>query len=802
MKTLLARLRRDRASLPLPRSAQEILPIQRIWADGIFLSGGQFSKSWKFPDVNYTVAADSDKEAIFRAYGDMLNSLDSEITAKITVCNRRIHREVFERDSLLPLQEDDLDVYRREYNAMLLERATSGNRMLRERYITLSLHRRDIAEARLAFSRMGTELAARFSAMGSTLEELDAQERLRVFHDFFRAGHEVDFSFDLQEAMRLGRHFADDVCPIGVECHADHLRLGEKYARVLFCQGYPSFLRDDILCVLTELPRNLFLSIDILPVSTDEAVREVESKLLGAETNIANWQRKQNRNQNFSADVPYDLEQQRKETREFLDDLSSRDQRMLYTVLTLVHLADSKAELDADTDALRAAARQRLCTLTTLRFQQLEGLHTALPFGLRRVDTLRTMTTESAGALLPFRAQEVVHPNGIYHGLSPVNRNLIFVDRRQLLNGNGCILGVSGSGKSFFGKMEIVPLVLRGGADVLLIDPEAEYLALTERLGGEVIRVSASSPHHINALDMARGYGDENQPLALKSEFLLSLFEQLYLAGNPLGAEGQSLQPRQRSILDRCVGEVYAGYLRSGYTADPPTLHDLHDALLRQPEPEAKALALDVELYVTGSLNTFAQKTNVSLDRSLIAFEIRELGSALQPLGMLVILDAIYNRLLQIQQKGRETWIFVDEAYLLFRSPYSANFFYKLWKRIRKQNGFATAITQNIDELLRSETARLMLANSEYLVLLNQAASDREQLSSLLHIPDAQLSYVKDAPPGQGLLKCGGCIVPFADRFPRDTQLYRLMTTRPSDLYDSPLEGGSHAKNAETRPDD
>ena len=592
----------------------------------------------------------------------------------------------------------------------------------------------------------------------------------------------------------------------GMELHADHLMLGDQYARVLFCQTYPSFLLDRTVRELASLPANLVLSIDLIPVSTDEAVGEAEKKLLGAETNITNWQRKQNQNNNFSAVVPYDMEEQRNEMREMLSDLRTRDQRLLFAVVTLVHIADSKAQLDGDTDSLQALGRQRACQFTTLRYQQLEGLNTALPYGVRKIDTFRTLITEAAGVLMPFSAQEVVHKNGIYHGLSPINKNMIFVNRRQLLNGNGCILGVSGSGKSFFGKMEIVPLMFKGGVDILILDPEAEYLALTQQLGGEVIHISASSPHHINVMDMARGYGDESNPLILKmkSEFILSLFEQLYLANSPTGGAQQTVQsPRQKSILDRCVANVYREYLRSDYTAQPPTLHDLHAELLRQPEPESKALALDVEMYVTGSLNTFARQTNVNLESSLIAFEIRELGSALQPLGMLVILDAIYNRLLTNRQKGRETWIFVDEAYLLFRSPYSANFFYKLWKRIRKQNGFATAITQNVEELLASDTARMMLSNSEYLVLLNQAPTDRALLSSVLHIPDAQLSYAVNVPQGQGVLKCGSAIVPFVDHFPTDTQLYRLMTTKPSDLCGTTEEGTEpHDERKDTQKDE
>ena len=458
---------------------------------------------------------------------------------------------------------------------------------------------------------------------------------------------------------------------------------------------------------------------------------------------------------------------------------------MLHMVLTLVHMADSKEELDADTRTLVSTGNKLAYHFSTLRYQQMEGLNTALPYGLRKIDTLRTITTEPAATLTPFHAQEIAHRDGIYHGLSPVSKNMIFINRRQLMNGNGCILGVSGSGKSFFGKLEIVPLLLKGGVDILILDPEREYTALVEQLGGEVVHISASSPQHINVMDMVRGYGDEANPLVMKSEFILSMFEVLY-------KQRQELSIRDMSLIDRCVRNVYRDYLRSDYTLQPPTLHDLYNELCAQPEPEGQRIALDVEMFVKGSLNTFAQQTNVDLNSALIAFDIRELDSTLLPLGMLVVLDAIYNRLLRNQRQGRETWIFVDEAYLLFQYPYSANFFYKLWKRIRKQNGFATAITQNVEELLKSDTARMMLANSEYLVLLNQADSDQEELARLLKIPAEQLSYVDNVPQGHGLLKCGSHIVPFEDHFPTDTQLYRMMTTKPSDLYTVQKEETNH----------
>ena len=328
-------------------------------------------------------------------------------------------------------------------------------------------------------------------------------------------------------------------------------------------------------------------------------------------------------------------------------------------------------------------------------------------------------------------------------------------------------------GKSMSAKEEIVQIALSTEDDILILDPESEFGYLTEALGGEVIRISATSDTHINALDMDRAYGDERNPIVSKSEFVLSLFEQLIGDG--------MVTAKEKSILGRCTEQVYLPYIRNGYKGTPPTLQDFYRLLQMQPEPEAQGLALSSELFITGTLNTFARHTNVDTQARIIAYDIRELGEQLMPLGMLVTLDAIYNRVIQNWKKGRRTWIFCDEFYILFRYEYSANFFYKLWKRIRKYNGLVTGLTQNVDELLRSDTARLMLANSEFLVMLNQSATDRAELAKLLNISDNQLGYVTNVPAGCGLIRCAGNIVPFTNSFPKNTKLYKLMSTNPSE---------------------
>ena len=774
IKTLQNTLKQDKERFAVPRSVQDIIPIRRIWPDGVFQFGSKYSKTLRFSDINYAIASKEDKTAMFLSYSELLNALDTGSTTKITINNKRLDRRNFEQEILIPPKGDDLDGGRKEYNAMLLDKVTdSSNSVVQERYITLSVHKKNVEEARAFFDRTVHDASSRLNHMDSRCEELDAADRLHILHDFYRVGEESEFRFDLRENMKNGRSFKDAICPDSMEFQKDHFRLNDRWGRVLYLQGYASYIKDSMIAELCDMDRSLMLSIDILPVPTDEAVREIQNKLLGVETNAANWQRKQNAANNFSAVLPYDMEQQRKETKEMLDDLTNRDQRMMFGLVTMVHLADTKEQLDSDTETILTTARKHLCQMSVLRWQQKDGLDTVLPYGLRRIQAIRTLTTESTAVLIPFRAQEIMQTGGIYYGQNAVSKNMIVADRRKLLNGNSFRLGVSGSGKSFSAKEEIVSIALSTNDDILILDPESEFGFLVEALGGEIIRISAASNTHLNALDMDKAYGDERNPLIEKSEFILSLFEQL------VGAGGVSA--KEKSILDRCTYDVYREYMANNYEGAAPTLKDLYHSLLKQPEPEARGLALSSELFITGSLNTFAQHTNVDTKARIIAYDIRELGEQLMPIGMLVTLDAIFNRVIQNWKKGKTTWVFADEFYLLFRYQYSADFFYKLWKRIRKYNGLVTGLTQNVEELLRSDTARLMLANSEFLLLLNQSSTDRDELANLLHISDTQLGYITNVSAGCGLIRCAGNIVPFENSFPRNTRLYQLMTTKPDE---------------------
>lgn len=777
IKTVNNTMKQDKEKYQIPGKVQDIIPVRTVYSDGIFLSGkGKYSKTFRFRDINYAVASRSDKEMMFLEYSELLNAFDSGATTKITINNRRLNRLDFENQILIGMKNDGLNEYRKEYNSMLLDKATGSNAIVQDKYVTVSVSKNNIEDARVYFSRIGADLVAHFARLGSQCTELDAEERLRIIHDFFRTGEETYFNFDMKDHMKKGHSFADYICPDSYENHDSYFKIGGRYGRVLLLRDYASYIKDSMVAELTGINRNLMLSIDVIPVPTDEAVKEVENRLLGVETNITNWQRKQNMNNNYSAVVPYDMEQQRKESKEFLDDLTTRDQRMMFAVVTIVHTADSKKQLDNDTEEILTTARKHLCQMTTLRYQQLDGLQTAVPFGVRKIDAFRTLTTESLAVFMPFRVQEVYDKHGIYYGQNVISKNMMIADRRKLLNGNSFILGVSGSGKSFTAKNEITNLMLSTDADIIILDPEREYSPLVRALGGSVIEISATSPNHINAMDMNKDYG-EVDPVIEKSQFLQSLCEQI-IAGHHF-AKGQ------QSIIDRCTENVYRYYKQGNYMGTPPTLADFRDELLRQPEPEAHSLALELELFTRGSLNTFAKQTNVDTGNRLICYDILELGEQLRAIGMLVILDSIINRITANRIRGKETFIVIDEIYLLFMHEYSAQFLFKLWKRVRKYGAFCTGVTQNVDDLLQSHTARTMLSNSEFIVMLNQAATDRVELAKLLNISDLQLSYITNVDAGHGLIKVGSSLVPFANKFPRNTKLYRLMSTKPGEeLFD------------------
>ena len=815
--------------------------------------GTRHSKSWRFADVNYAAASDEDRESIFRSYQSVLNALPTDAAAKITIFNRRMNHADFERTVLMKPHGDALDRYRTEYNRILTDQVGAGNNLVQEKYVTISIPQRKIEESRAYFRRVDANLTQSFGRLDSGAWEISMQERLRLLHDFFRPGEEELFSYEQASVLRRGMDFRDLICPDGLRFRDSYFEMGDKFGRVLFLKDFGSYLRDDMIADLSAISRSLVLSIDILPIPTDEAVREVQSRILGIETDITRWQQRQNDKNNFSASVPYELEQLRAEAKEYLDDLTVRDQRMMFAVVTLVHIADTLEQLNADTETLRTIGREHSCHFATLYYQQEDGLNTVLPYGLRRIKALRTLTTESTAVLMPFRAQEIQDAGGICYGVNAVSKNLLICNRKRLISAHAFYLGVSGSGKSVSMMNTVLPYGLRrikalrtlttestavlmpfraqeiqdaGGIcygvnavsknllicnrkrlisphafylgvsgsgksvgmkntvasialstndDIIIIDAEREYGDLVRALGGEIIEISPSSPHHINPLELGEGYDADENPIAVKAEVITSILEQQMGAGTLTGSH--------KSIIDRCTANVYRPYLKSRGKRPAPLLTDWRNEVMRQVDPEAREIALAAELITEGSLNVFAHAGNVNMDSRIIALDLYEMGEQLRPTALVVTLEAIQNRVAANRKRGKFTWVFIDECYLYFKYKYSADVLYRAWKRWRKYGAPLTAATQNVEECLKSETARLMLANSEFLLLFNQAATDRAELGKLLRLSDTQMGYVTNVEAGHGLLRMGGALVPFVNTIPKDTELYRLMTTTPNEKF-------------------
>ena len=580
--------------------------------------------------------------------------------------------------------------------------------------------------------------------------------------------------------MKKGHHARDIVMPDFVERDMDHLNISGKFSRTLYFSpvSYPTFFRDDTFTELSRMNKTMVISFDLVPLLMEEALKMVDSISLGLETDISNWQRRQNQNNNFTANLPFHFENRRKELNEYYDDLNNRNQRMYLGLVTVLHFADSKEELDSDTEMLKRTAQGKLVKLVNLTFEQEDGICTAIPFGVNRfldgnAPKMKTFTSEGLAIHTPFSVQEISHKNGIYYGVNPISRNLILVNRKELQNGNGIFLGVSGSGKSFAVKKEIINIFLSTEDDIIIIDPESEFAPLVKAFGGEVAVISPDGKNNINALEITK-YGEEKDPLKIKSDFILSICEQL------MGNVGL----REKSIIDEAIRRVFEPYIRAGFKGVNPTLITLREELLRMKTEIANDIALQLQLFTVGSQDTFAHQTNVDIQNRLVCYDIRQLGENMKTMGMLIIMDNIISRISKNRAKGKNTWLYVDEFYLMLRQNYTAQAFDELWKRVRKYGGLGTSATQNVNVLLESSMGRNMVSNSEFIVMLNQSGKDREDLAELLGINEKQMKYITNAQKGCGLMKVGDSLIPFVDNFPKENPLYKYMTTKLDEVME------------------
>lgn len=771
IKSLSKLKKQNKEKFRIPRSAQDIVDVDVIYKDGIFVKGNNYSKVFRFQDINYSIASKDDKMGLFLDYSELLNSFDSSALIKITINNRKIDLTEFKDNVLIKMQNDSLDEYRNEYNEMMYDKIKDTDEIVQEKYITITIYKNNITEARSTFNRYSSELGKYFSKLGTYCQALDTQERLKILHDFYRNGQEEYFFFDMNDSAYKGHHFKDAICPIAPVFKHKHFKLDNRYGRVLYLSNYANYIKDSFVSELCSLNKNMIYSMDLISVPTDEAVKEVERKLLGVETNITNWQRRQNANNNFSAVIPYDMEVQRKESKEYLNDLTARDQKMMFACITVVHLADSMEELERDSETLMSIARKYMCELTPLAFssRQLDGLTSCLPIGNNKLNIQRTLLTESVAVFIPFRAQEIMDKHGIWMGQNSITNNLIMCNREVLQNPNSFILGVPGAGKSFLTKEQIIFIALATNDDIIICDPEGEYSALVRELGGQVHELYAGSKDHLNAMDMEEGYGESGNPIGDKSQFIMSLLDQNSKNG---------ISEEEESIIDRCVTETYR-YCDNNEVI--PTLKVLRTILLDQPERQAKSLALKLELFTEGNLNIFAQPTNVERTNRITSFDIRRMQKQLKKFGLSVITDTMINRVNRNWQMGRRTHLFYDEIHVIFENDAAAEFLDCAWRQFRKRDAYPTGITQNVRYLLESEKGSTMISNSEFVVMLNQSYKDREQLGELLNISEEQMNYITNAKEGCGLIRYGSALVPFINQFQKNTKLYRLMTTKPKE---------------------
>ena len=758
------------------KSAQDSIPYKHIFPDGICHVGDKlYTKTLQFGDINYQIAQNEDKTAIFESWCDFLNYFDSTIKFQLTFLNTTANAKDYEKSIFIAPQADDFDSIRTEYTEMLHNQLSRGNNgLVKTKYLTFSIEADNIKIAKPRLERIENDLWNAFKRLGVQLTSLDGRERLRLMHNILRMGGNDPFAFEWKWLASSGLSTKDFIAPSSFEFkEKGTFRTGDKYGAMSFLQILAPELNDRVLSDFLEMESNLIVTMHIQSVDQMKAIKTIKRKITDLDKMKIEEQKKAVRSGYDIDIIPSDLATYGGEAKKLLSDLQSRNERMFLMTFLVLNTADSKKELDNILLQASGIANKHNCTLIRLDYQQEQGFMSSLPLGKNLIPIQRSLTTSSTAIFVPFTTQELFQSGGeaLYYGLNALSSNLIMVDRKQLKNPNGLILGTPGSGKSFSAKREITNVFLITTDDIIVCDPEGEYFSLVQRLKGQVIKISPTSSQYINPMDINLNYSEDDSPLALKSDFILSLCE-LIVGGK------DGLTPVEKSIIDRCVTLVYAEYLADPTPAKMPILGDLYDALGRQEEKEAKHIRSALEIYVTGSLSVFNHQTNVDIQNRLVCFDIKELGKQLKKLGMLVVQDQVWNRVTVNRAEKRSTRYYMDEFHLLLKEEQTAAYSVEIWKRFRKWGGIPTAITQNIKDLLSSREVENIFENSDFVYMLNQAAGDRQILAKQLNISPHQLSYVTGSGVGEGLLFYGNVILPFVDKFPKNTELYSIMTTK------------------------
>jgi len=761
------------------KSAQDSIPFERMFPDGICrVKPGYFTKTIQFQDINYQLNQNEDKTAIFDGWCDFLNYFDSSVKFQLSFMNMAANKDTYGKSIIIPPQGDAFDNIRQEYTEMLRNQLARGNNgLIKTKYLTFGIEAENVRTAKPRLERIETDILNNFKRLGVSASPLNGKERLAIMHGMFHMDERLDFHFSWDWLAPTGLSVKDFIAPSSFEFRTGKVfGMGKKIGAVSFLQILAPELNDRMLADFLDMESSLIVTMHIQSVDQTKAIKTVKRKITDLQKMTIEEQKKAVRSGYDMDIIPSDLATYGNEAKKLLQELQSRNERMFLMTFTIVNTADTKQQLDNNVFQASSIAQKYNCQLTRLDFQQEEGLMSSLPLGLNLIEIQRGLTTSSVAIFVPFTTQELFQ-NGkeaLYCGINALSNNLIMVDRKYLKNPNGLILGTPGSGKSFSAKREIANVFLVTDDDIIICDPEAEYGPLVERLHGQVIRISPTSPHYINPMDLNLNYSDDENPLSLKSDFILSLCE--LIVG---GKEG--LQPVEKTIIDRCVRLVYQKYLNDPKPENMPILEDLYNALREQDEKEAQYIATALEIYVTGSLNVFNHRTNVDIHSRIVAYDVKELGKQLKKIGMLIVQDQVWNRVTVNREAHKSTRYYIDEFHLLLKEEQTAAYSVEIWKRFRKWGGIPTAITQNIKDLLASREIENIFENSDYIYMLNQASGDRQILAKHLNISPHQLSYVTHSGEGEGLLFYGSVILPFVDRFPKDTELYRIMTTKPQE---------------------
>ncbi len=779
-RQIAAAIRKAKHERKEPHSAQDTIPYQRMWPDGVCrVTDTLYTKTIQFQDINYQLAQNEDKTAIFEGWCDFLNYFDSSIRFQFSFLNLAAGMESFEQSIFIPDQNDEFDDIRQEYAEMLQNQLAKGNNGLKKtKYITFGIEADSIKTAKPRLERVETDLINSFKRLGVAAESLNGKERLQLLHSVFHMDTQERFQFEWHWLAPSGLSTKDFIAPSSFEFRDSRsFRMGKKLGAASFLQILAPELNDRMLADFLSMESSLIVNMHVQSIDQTEAIKMIKRKITDLDRMKIEEQKKAV-HAGYDMDIiSSDIVTYGGDAKKLLQDMQSHNERMFLLTFLVLNTADGKQQLENNVFQAQGIAQKYNCALTRLDFQQEQALVSSLPLGLNQIEIQRGLTTSSTAIFVPFTTQELFQTGGeeLYYGLNALSNNLIMVDRKKLKNPNGLILGTPGSGKSFSAKREIANSFLITGDDIIICDPEGEYFPLVQRLHGQVIRISPTSGDYINPMDVHLDYSDDENPLSLKSDFILSLCE--LIVG---GREG--LQPIEKTVIDRVVRIVYQKYLNDPKPENVPILEDLYRALLEQEEKEAKHIATALEIYVTGSLNVFNHRTNVDIHNRLVCYDIKELGKQLKKIGMLIVQDQVWGRVTANRAEGRSTRYYMDEFHLLLKEEQTAAYSVEIWKRFRKWGGIPTGITQNVKDLLASREIENIFENSDFIYMLNQAGGDRQILSKQLNISPHQLSYVTHSGEGEGLLFYGNVILPFQDRFPKDTELYRIMTTKPNEV--------------------